>query len=185
MLEVASGTGQHSARFAAALPHLTWQPSEHAAEALPSIEAWAEGLPNVLPPLALDASRPDSWPLAQGAARAVLATNMAHISPWAATQGLVRGAARVLEPGGLLLLYGPFMIDGAPTTESTAAFDRSLRATNPAWGYRDVADVAAEAAAAGLALLERREMPANNFFLIFQRDDAEAAGTGAGAAAPS
>lgn len=183
MLEVASGTGQHAAHFAAALPHLAWQPTEHAADALPSIEAWGEGLPNVLPPLALDAARPGSWPLAPGAARAVLATNLTHISPWAATQGLVRGAARVLQPGGLLLIYGPFSVDGAPTTESNAAFDRSLRASNPAWGYRDVADVAAEAEAAGLALLERRAMPANNFYLIFQRRGADPAA--AAAAEPS
>lgn len=73
----------------------------------------------------------------------------------------------MLQPGGQLLLYGPFSVDGKPTTESNAAFDASLRAHNPEWGYRDVADVAAEAAAAGLALAERRPMPANNFLLVF------------------
>jgi hypothetical protein len=87
--------------------------------------------------------------------------------------GLLAGAARVLQPGGELFLYGPFSVNGRPTTESNAAFDATLRQRNPAWGYRDVAGVEALAAAAGLSFVERREMPANNFMLIYRKQQQE------------
>ncbi|KAI7844480.1 hypothetical protein COHA_001940 [Chlorella ohadii] len=135
-----------------------------------SIAAWTRDLPNVRPPLRLDASQPDSWAVEAASCRAIFVANMTHIAPWAATQGLLRGAGRVLRPGGELLMYGPFSVDGKPTTESNAAFDAALRGRNPEWGYRDVADVAAGAAAAGMALVERREMPANNFMLVFRKE---------------
>ncbi|KAL4419864.1 hypothetical protein ABPG75_006962 [Micractinium tetrahymenae] len=170
-LEVASGTGQHVAHFAAGLPQLTLQPTEYETDdGFASIRAWTRDLPNVRPPLLLDASRPDSWQVAAGTCRAVFAANLTHISPWAATEGLVRGAGRVLAPGGELFVYGPFAVDGKPTTESNAAFDAALRQHNPEWGYRDVADIGRVAAAAGLAAAERRNMPANNFLLVFRKE---------------
>eukprot|EP00887_Chlorella_sp_A99_P002938 scaffold24.g2938.t1 len=136
-----------------------------------SIAAWGEGLPNMLPPAALDATAPPaSWPVGAGAAAAVYAANVCHISPWAATRGLLAGAARALRRGGLLLVYGPFSVAGRPTTESNAAFDARLRAQNADWGYRDVGEVAAAAAAAGLAPRGRRDMPANNFLLLFEKE---------------
>ena len=134
-----------------------------------SITAWGQGLPNVRPPLQLDASAPAGWGVPGGACRALYCANMCHISPWSCTVGLLAGAARVLQPGGELFLYGPFSVNGRPTTESNAAFDATLRQRNPAWGYRDVADVEALAAAAGLSFVERREMPANNFMLIYRK----------------
>jgi hypothetical protein len=169
ILEIASGTGQHAAFFSQAFPDLTWQPTEATAEAFSSISAWAEGLANVAqPPLLLDASSPaDTWPVAADSCVAVVCVNMTHISPWEATQGLVAGAGRVLCSGGQLIIYGPFAIDGKATTESNAAFDRSLRAQNSSWGLRDVADVDACAAKAGLARKEMLQMPANNFTLIY------------------
>lgn len=170
-LEVASGTGQHVAHFAAGLPQLTFQPTEYEAEdGFASIRAWTSELPNVRPPLQLDASRPDSWQVATGSCRAMFAANLTHISPWAATEGLVRGAGRVLAQGGELFIYGPFSVDGKPTTESNAAFDAALRQRNREWGYRDVADVGKLASAAGLALVERRDMPSNNFLLVFRKE---------------
>lgn len=169
VLEVASGTGQHVAHFAAGLPQLTFQPTEnYADDGMASIRAWTQDLPNVLPPQQLDASQPQAWPAAAGSCRAVFTANLTHISPWAATAGLMQGARRVLAPGGELFLYGPFSVDGRPTTESNAAFDASLRERNPQWGYRDVADVTAAAAAAGLVPVERRDMPANNFLLVYR-----------------
>ena len=167
-LEVASGTGQHVAALADALPDLEWQPSEVSADAFESIVAHAAGRANVRPPLLLDAASSD-WRVSPPL-EAVFVVNVTHITAWRVTQGLLAGAAAALRPGGLLLIYGPFLVDGKPTTESNASFDASLRATNPAWGYRDKDVVAAEAAKSRLQLAEVATMPANNFMLVFRKD---------------
>ncbi len=167
VLEVASGTGEHAVWFSAALPGIVWQPTERDPERLDVIAArrLAEGGPNLLAPLTLDASDPAGWPVAR--ADAVLSINMIHIAPWAATVGLMAGAARVLAPGGLLLLYGPFRIGGAHTAPSNAEFDASLREREPSWGVRDIEAVAAEAR--GFALAADVPMPANNRMMVFRR----------------
>lgn len=169
VLEIAAGAGEHAVYSAAALPHLQWQPTDPDPEALASIAAWRDhaALPNLLPPLRLDASDPDSWPV--GHADAVVNINMIHISPWSAAQGLMAGAGRVLPSGGLLYLYGPYVEADVETAPSNLAFDRSLRDRNPAWGVRRLDDVAALAAAQGLALAERIAMPANNLSLVFRK----------------
>lgn len=168
VLEIASGTGQHAAHMARALPGLTWQPSDVTPEALASIAAWvtAAGLPNLRAPIALDVTA-EVWPVA--AADAVVAINMLHIAPWAAALGLVRGAARVLGPGGVLCTYGPYRFDGRFTAPSNESFDASLRARDPDWGVRDVRDIEAAAAAVGFALAEVVAMPTNNHTLVFRR----------------
>lgn len=168
VLEIASGTGEHATFFAAALPRLTWQPSDHDPLALKSIAAHrtAAGLANLAPPLPLDASSPD-WPLSH--ADAVLAINMVHISPWRATEGLMRGAERILSSGGILYLYGAYKEHGIHTAASNAVFDESLRARDPEWGLRDVEEVTSLAKAHDLALVEQIVMPANNLSLVFQR----------------
>lgn len=168
ILEVASGTGEHALFFASAMPDVTWQPTDRDPDALASIAAWRDtaGPTNMLPPLFLDAADPATWP--DTAPDAVVAINMVHIAPWTATQGLVAGAARVLQPGGLLFLYGPFREAGTHIG-SNAAFDADLRARNQDWGVRDLEDVAAEAARHGLVLEEQVEMPANNRTLVFVR----------------
>lgn len=167
VLEVASGSGEHIVHFAAAFPHLDWQPSDPDPDALTSIAAWSAeaGLANLAPPLMLDAASPD-WPPAR--ADALLCINMVHISPWSATPGLFAGAARLLPAGAPLILYGPYVEADVPTAESNLAFDASLRARNPEWGLRDTADVKAAATTAGFALTERRAMPANNLMLLFR-----------------
>ena len=146
VLEIASGTGEHAVHFAGALPGLTWQPSDPDETARRSIEAHrdAAGLPNLRPPLALDAAAP-IWPVER--ADAVVAINLVHIAPWAATLGLMAGGARVLPPDGVLVLYGPYKEDGAHTAPSNAAFDASLKAQNSAWGVRDLEEVEAAAQA--------------------------------------
>jgi SAM-dependent methyltransferase len=168
VLEIASGTGEHAVWFSRALPMLTWQPTDRDKEALESIAAWHDttGLPNLLPPLHLDATA-ETWPIAQ--ADAVVAINMIHIAPWAATQGLIAGAARVLTPDGLLFLYGPFREAGAHTAPTNAAFDAHLRARDPSWGVRDLDELAALASGHGLLALERIAMPANNLSVVFRR----------------
>ncbi len=168
VLEVASGTGQHAAYFAPRFPRLIWQPSDPDPEMRASIAAWAAGTgdANLKPPLDLDV-RSASWPV--DSADAVVAVNMIHIAPWAACEGLLAGAGRLLDTGGILYLYGPFHVGGRPTAPSNAAFDESLRRRNPEWGVRDVDDVAAAAAAHGLELTETVEMPANNLSVVFRR----------------
>jgi hypothetical protein len=171
VLEVASGTGEHAVHFAAALPHLTWQPTDQDEQALNSIAAHrdASGLPNLLAPLRLDAAAPD-WPVEQ--AEAVVAINMVHISPWRATQGLMAGAGRVLPSSGVLYLYGAYKESSAHMAPSNEAFDRDLRRRNPDWGVRDLNDVVALASTNGLELVERIPMPANNLSLVFRRQRA-------------
>jgi hypothetical protein len=168
VLEVASGTGEHIVHFAAAFPHLLWQPSDYDQAGLASIAAWVEecGLPNILPPIQIDATVP-VWPLE--AADAVLCINMVHIAPWAATRGLFAGAARLLSRKSLLYLYGPYHEADRPTAESNVAFDRSLKERNPDWGLRLLDDVEAVANEHGLALTNRISMPANNLSLDFRR----------------
>lgn len=164
VLEIASGSGEHAAYFAGEFPALEWQPSDPNGAALISIAAWCDGIENVLPPIDLDAAAPE-WPVWR--TDAVLCINMLHISPWAATLGLMAGAARVLETGAPLLIYGPFLRDGVPTAPSNLAFDESLRARDPAWGIRSVGAVTE--AASDFALERTIEMPANNLMLVFRR----------------
>jgi hypothetical protein len=168
LLEVASGTGEHAAYFAPLFPGLTWQPSDSDEESLASIEAWQadSDAANLLPPVVLDAAS-DSWPLTR--ADAILCVNMVHISPWAATVGLLRGAGRLLPSGAPLILYGPYRRAGVPTAPSNEAFDRSLRSRDPEWGLRMLEEVEAEAAPNGLVLERVVEMPANNVIALFRR----------------
>lgn len=174
VLEIASGYGFHAAHFVAHLPPgLVWQPSEPELEKHESILAWRShlGAPaNFLPPLSLDVHA-DPWPLER--ADAVVCINMIHASPWSTCLSLMRGAGRVLAGAspGLLLLYGPFVIDGRYTSPSDEAFDRDLRARDPSWGIRSLDEVTRAAAEHGLTLRERRPMPANNFVLVFTRGE--------------
>jgi hypothetical protein len=135
---------------------------------LRSIEAWrAEAdLPNLLPPVALDA-RVAVWPVDQ--ADAVLAINMVHISPWSATEGLMRGAGRLLAPGAPLYLYGAYRQAGIATAPSNLAFDASLRAASPEWGVRELDEVVAEAGRHGLGLDAVLPMPANNLSVVLRK----------------
>ena len=169
-LEIASGTGQHVAIFAQAFPEIDWQPSDPSPEARKSIAAWASALANIRAPLALDVTEAGWAEGAGGPFDALLCINMLHISPWTACEGLMRGAGRLLTPGGLLYLYGPYKRGGAHTAPSNAEFDASLRQRDPSWGVRDLDDVAACAASQGLVLERSVDMPANNFSLILRRE---------------
>ncbi|MDB5424567.1 MAG: hypothetical protein JWQ29_1983 [Phenylobacterium sp.] len=169
VLEIASGAGEHAVFIAGALTHLRWRPSDPDPEARASIAAWRahSGLANLEAPLALDAANASTWP--EAPVDAIVCINMIHISPWAAAEGLMAGAGRLLAPGGKLFLYGPYIEAGVATAPSNLAFDQSLRARNPAWGLRDLADVQALAAANGLAFAERIVMPANNLTVAFEK----------------
>ena len=138
VLEIASGTGQHAAHCCAAQPGWDWQPTDADAAALPGIAATCAGRPNVRAPIRLDVLA-DPWPAALGTYDAVYCANMIHIAPWACCAALMRGAAAHLWPGGALVLYGPYLVDGEPAAPSNLAFDADLRARNPAWGLRRLA----------------------------------------------
>lgn len=172
VVEVASGTGQHTAWFAAAFPHLTWQPSDLNQDAHQSIAAWIahEGVTNARPPLRLDATA-DDWSrlLPDVPPVALLNVNMIHISPWAACEGLMAKAGALLPEGAHLIMYGPYRRDGAHTAPSNAAFDESLRSRNPEWGIRNLEDVVACAAENGLSHQATVEMPANNLTVVYRR----------------
>lgn len=168
VLELASGTGVHVAHFAAALPHLAFQPSDPSADARASIAAHvaASGLANVYPPLALDAADPAGWPARPAA---ILAINLTHVAPWRVTLGLLAGAGARLGEGAPLLLYGPFIRPDRPLEPLNALFDRDLRARNPDWGLRRLADLDGHAERHGLARTRLVEMPANNLMLVYRR----------------
>lgn len=168
VLEIASGSGEHAIFFARAFPHLDWRPSDPDPSAIASIRAWAEAarLPNLRPPLTIDAAIPD-WPVE--AADAILCVNMVHISPWEATVGLMRQAGRLLPAGAPLILYGPYIQAGVETAASNLAFDADLRSRDPRWGLRTLEDVIALAEAAGLHREAVHPMPANNLTVVLRK----------------
>ena len=167
VLEIGSGSGQHITAFARALPHLDWQASDPDPAHRSSIAAWSDhaGL-DMPPPLDLDV-RHLPWPVL--GVSMVVSVNMIHVAPWDACLGLLSGAAGVLPDDGVLYLYGPFKVGGVHTADSNARFDQSLRAENPDWGVRNLDDVALEARAKGLHLVETVRMPANNLSVIFRK----------------
>lgn len=169
VLEVAAGSGEHAAYFAAQLPDLAWQPTDPDPENLASIAAHrAEAsLANLRAPLRLDVTEP-GW-ARDLRADAVVCINMIHIAPWEACLGLLAGARELLAPGSPLFLYGPYRFDGAFHAESNAAFDASLRARDPRWGVRDLAEVTRAAEAAGFTRASVVAMPANNHSVVFRR----------------
>lgn len=173
-LEIASGTGQHVAWFAANLPGWTWQPSDAQADDFGSIASWCvqAGVSNVHRSVVLDVMAPH-WPSTDvefsQRFNAIYCANMLHISPWATCAALMRGAARYLSADGRLITYGPYLEHDMPTSSGNVSFDASLRATNPEWGIRALEDVKHEAALAGLQLSARVQMPANNLLLVFAK----------------
>jgi SAM-dependent methyltransferase len=174
VLEIGSGTGQHTIEFARRLPTITWWPTDLNDNHLRSIAAWRAhaSLDNVSAPVRLDAGMAD-WPLAAlglpSTFVAMFCANVIHIAPWAVAQGLFAAAGRHLAADGRLFLYGPFRRDGAHNAPGNAAFDDSLRRQNPHWGVRDTADLRALAKENGLRLSDIAEMPANNAVLTFAR----------------
>ena len=177
-LEIASGTGQHAAHFAAALPGWRWQPTDQHPTHFDSITGWAlkSGARNVLAPLQLDVQH-TVWPSGGATFQPpfapsfdlIFCANMLHIAPWACCAGLMQGAQRHLAPGGHLVTYGPYLEGGVPTAPGNQSFDAGLRAQDAAWGIRRIEDVAAAAADAGLVLHARHALPANNLLLVWTR----------------
>lgn len=168
ILEIGGGTGQHAVHFARALPYLDWQATD-VADHLPGMRLWFDetNLPNLRPPLALDVSQA-VWPVAR--ADGVFSANTAHIMAWNQVEYLFRGVGRVLRPGGIFCLYGPFNYGGQFTSASNAQFDRWLRLRDPASGVRDFDELNRLANANSLRLLEDQPMPVNNRTLVWTRE---------------
>ena len=168
MLEIGSGTGQHAAAWAQAFPQMDWQPSDPFEVHLDSIRAWAGHACclNLRPPIWLDAA--DPWPKFEPLA-GVISVNVIHIAPWVVTKGLIAGAGNAVAPGGLLIFYGPFKEAGEHTGEGNARFDATLQAEDPAWGIRDLDEIAALATQASFGPPDVIKMPANNRLVVFSR----------------
>lgn len=177
VLEIGSGSGQHLAAYAAALPHITWWPSDPAPLHRRSIDAWrqASSVANLEPVIDLDAGA-DDWGLGRpgrppaGNLAAILAINVVHIAPSPVSTGLIAGTARHLRPGGHLLIYGPFARAGRHTAASNAGFDAALRAANRDWGVRDADALMELARQHGLTPADIVAMPSNNLTLVIRRD---------------
>jgi SAM-dependent methyltransferase len=178
VLEVASGTGQHAVHFAAQQPLWQWQPSDGDAAALPTIASRCAPWGNVAAPLHLDLLSGDGdgvqpgLPEAErGSFDAVYVANLLHISPWPACAALMRLAATHLRAGGLLVVYGPFDVEGEALAPGNRDFDADLRARDARWGLRRLGQVQAEASRVGLEFVQRVAMPANNLMLAWRRRD--------------
>ena len=168
VLELASGTGQHAAYFARAMPGLIWHPSDLNTDNFASIESWAEGIPNIRAPLRIDAGKAQ-WSKPLGDFDAVFVVNLLHLISAQEAQNVIAGMADVIRPGGSALVYGPFRREGALTGDGDIRFDASLRAQDPEIGYKDTVFVRDCAESCGLSLEELIEMPANNLLLAFRR----------------
>jgi SAM-dependent methyltransferase len=166
VLEIGSGTGQHAVHFSRHLPHLSWQPSDLAANHA-SIEAWRReaGLSNLLPPLLLDVAAAP-WPACD--VDAVFSANTTHIMAWPEVIAMIAGIAGLLKAGGIFCLYGPFNYNGGYTSASNARFDQWLKQRDPRSGLRNVEDLAERASAGGLRLIRDHAMPVNNRLLVWR-----------------
>ncbi|HXP66475.1 MAG TPA: DUF938 domain-containing protein [Steroidobacteraceae bacterium] len=167
VLEIGSGTGQHAVHFAAALPHLIWQPTEQL-KYLSDLNSRVklEGPANLRPPTLLDVNQ-SVWPLRS--ADAIFTANTLHIMGWAEVQAMFRGLNSVLAARGILCIYGPFRYGGRYTSESNRDFDRMLLERDPLSGLRDINDLSSLAERYGLQLKEDHDLPANNRLLVFVR----------------
>lgn len=169
VLEIGCGTGEHAVCFAQAMPDIMWQPSDPDLASRTSTASWIafKGVNNVLSPLDIDVCSKEWGVESSMVFDAIVSINMIHIAPWEATLGLFAGAGRLLRASGILLLYGPFMHNGIHNAPSNAAFDESLKESNPSWGLRNIDDLERVAEVSGLRLSDTIEMPANNNILVF------------------
>jgi hypothetical protein len=171
-LELGSGTGEHVVVLAQSLSGVSFRPGDPDIASRASISAWTAhlGLKNVSAPHALDVCDGGWWERAAYGVNALFSINMIHIAPFAATDGLLRGASKLLPTGGKLFLYGPFSRNGEHAAPANAAFDADLKRRNPEWGVRDLErEILPLAIAYGLELSAVEPMPANNLAFVFTK----------------
>lgn len=169
VLEIGSGTGQHAVFFAQQMPHLTWQPSEVSEnQEIVLARVIANKLPNVNTPIILDVSK-EPWPT-NSSYGAVYTANTLHIISKVQVAQLIKGASQRLEANGLLLMYGPFNVEGQFTSPSNAHFDSILRGRDPLSGIRDLEWIIQLCRQNETRFVKNVAMPANNMLLVFQKN---------------
>lgn len=173
-LEIASGSGQHVAYFAPNFPQVTFYPSENGdPKLMKSISLHTADMSNVKPPINIDiATNYKSWNnglFKENTLDYMYTSNLTHVSPFKCTISLFENAGKLLKSEGLLLMYGPFAVDGNLSPESNINFDKNLRAQNSELGIRDVRDLRELADKNGIKLLKMEDMPANNKTLIWKK----------------
>jgi len=168
VLEIGSGTGQHAVYFAAHMPQLVWYSSDQPS-CIEGIKRWFAdaGLDNTPAPLVLDVARAD-WPELD--IDAVFSANTLHIMHWHEVECTFAGVGRLLQEGGLFIVYGPFNYNNDYTSDSNARFDDWLKARDPQSGIRNFEDLARLALQAGLRLVNDYDMPVNNRILCWRKD---------------
>ena len=166
VLEIGSGTGQHAVHFAQKMQTLRWQSSDRA-ENLPGIRAWLDEavLPNTPAPIEFDVN--GDWPteIFDG----IFSANTLHIMSWPEVETLFRKLPSISTPDAKLAIYGPFNYGGQFTSDSNAAFDRSLKSRGAHMGIRDFEAANTLASMAQFALIDDVPMPANNHLFVWQR----------------
>jgi cyclopropane fatty-acyl-phospholipid synthase-like methyltransferase len=173
ILEFASGSGMHINYFAPHFKHLRFQPSDRADETFDNIRRLIHlnGNENVADPILLDLTVPDTWPDPKTRKfDAIFCINIFQVAPVSIAESMMACASKILTADGCLLIYGPFKVAGGYTTSSNEEFDKTLQSAGvPEWGLADVTDITDAAAASGLKLKERIDMPVNNFTLMYTR----------------
>ncbi len=172
VLEMASGSGMHINYFAPHFDHLHFYPSDKDVEVFDNIKNLTSehGNDNIADPVHLDLTDPETWfnKGLSGSFSAIFCINIFQVAPISIADGMMECAEHLLDENGILLIYGPFQVQGGFTTESNQEFHKTLSSAGvPEWGLKDVADLKKAAAKHGLELKEQIDMPANNFSLIF------------------
>jgi len=173
LLEIASGCGTHAMYFSKLFPHIHWQPSDFQDDTVDSIQCHlaVEPRENVAPPLKIDVCDPyDRWGLKHDTYDFMFNANMVHISPWKCTESLFANAGEILRSQGLLIMYGPFAMDGVLEPKSNQEFDTTLKLNNSEWGIRDLRDLEAEASRSEINLEHVIDLPANNKLVIWKKE---------------
>jgi len=161
-LEIASGSGQHIARYAREYPSITWQPSEVDPAKIASIQSWVleAALENFLRPIILDATGV-GWSSTQQPYDVIILVNLLHLISVDETESLIAEAAKALNPGGVQLIYGPFMRGDRFASEGDESFHNSLYAQDQSIGYKPYQSIQTLQTEAGLSVQTPHEMPAN------------------------
>ncbi len=167
-LEIASGTGEHVARYAAAFPQLQWQPTDIEPARLASIDAWGAGLSNLLPAKHLDASQ-QGWADRRPLQDLILFSNLLHLISDAEAETVLGEAAQALAPDGLFIVYGPFLRGANFASAADQRFHESLRAQDADIGYKSVQWVQNTLREAELQPAPPIDMPASNLLLVAKK----------------
>ncbi|MAK62100.1 MAG: hypothetical protein CMK09_14095 [Ponticaulis sp.] len=171
VIEFGAGTGEHAAHLVKAHAELSWLATERDPGSLESCQAWSDhfqlGDRMIVQALDLLTEFPEAkLPVAD----ILYSSNVVHIAPIQVLENILAYSAHGLKSDGYLVFYGPFRRDGVHNSDGNENFDKSLKNRDPQWGVRDLEqDILPRAADASLELRHIRDMPANNYFVVFQK----------------